>query len=372
MKYKRTILIMLFLFALISIGAVSATDNNVTDDVISTENDGGFSNTIDLDAKSSEITTDNNEILGLDEKSTNTTLNYNNVVSSQKEDVLGSSDSRKLTVKPLKTYSNKRFSYSVKLTNNNKPLSGQTVGLTVFHPNDECDYYKTVTDAKGIATFNVGAQQVGKYQIFVETRGIVETSYFTVIQNPKATIVKAPGITAKSKQNKYFKVYVKNYNGKPINNLKLKLKVLTKQKYAYYYIKTNSKGIAVFNTKGLTVGTHVVYVYSADGRYEVSKKSKIVIKRLYHYVKVGIYEGKLSDNQYKKLQDYYNNYKHFASVTINCINVKYHKITIEVLSGYSSMSDRYFKKGFYGDVWDNRYGIDGTKIQYGNVKFYMK
>ena len=210
---------------------------------------------------------------------------------------------------------------------------------------------------------------------YIETYDIFEDKYITVIQNPKTkTTVKAPGVTAKYKQNKYFKVTVKNYKGNPIKKLNLKLKVYTNHKYKYYKIKTNSKGIALFNTKKLKVGNHVVYIYNADKKYDITKKSKIVIKsnkKIHHYVKVGIYKGRLSDKQYKKLKrDYENDNLDF--VVIDCINKKYHKITVQILNGYSPMNDKYYQKGFYGSVWDDRYGKDGSKVHNKKVKFYTK
>ena len=67
---------------------------------------------------------------------------------------------------------------------------------------------------------------------YIETYDLFEDKYVTVIQNPKTkTTVKAPGVTAKYKQNKYFKVTVKNYKRNPIKKLNLKLKVYTNHKY---------------------------------------------------------------------------------------------------------------------------------------------
>lgn len=371
MNFKKIILMMLLLIV-ITISAVSAADNTTGEAFSSEKNN----ENLNFGDKLSEITS-NYEMLGLNEQSGETAgLNdSNNILSSKDSDVLGGSDSKKLTIKPKKAYSNKKFIYSANLTDNNMPISGKTIKLTIFYPTNEYKCYNAVTNSKGIANFKINPQKVGKYEIYAETDDIIEGSYISVIQNPKATAVKAPKVTSKYKQNKYFKVSVKDYKGKPVNNLKLKLKVSTNKKYKNYYIKTNSKGIATFNTKKLAVGTHSVNVYNADGRYEVSKKSKIVIKankKTSHYVKVGTYKGKLSDKQYKKLKRDYKNNKNFAHVTINCINKKYHKITVEILCGYNPMNYKYYEKGFYGNVWDDRYGKDGMKVHKKKVKFYAK
>ena len=376
MKFKRIILITLLL-AIFTLGAVSAADENTTNEVISIENDNATNDTINMNEKSSEIT--NDEILKLNEKSNETTLTNNNnddnILSSEDIDELEDTDSRKLIAKSIKVYSNKKFTYSVKLTDNNTPVSGETIELTIFDSNDNSVYYTAKTNSNGIATFKIGPQSKGKYMAYIETYDLFEDKYITVIQNPKTkTTVKAPGVTAKYKQNKYFKVTVKNYKGNPIKKLNLKLKVYTNHKYKYYKIKTNSKGIALFNTKKLKVGNHVVYIYNADKKYDITKKSKIVIKsnkKIHHYVKVGIYKGRLSDKQYKKLKrDYENDNLDF--VVIDCINKKYHKITVQILNGYSPMNDKYYQKGFYGSVWDDRYGKDGSKVHNKKVKFYTK
>lgn len=376
MKFKRIILITLLL-AIFTLGAVSAADENATNEVISIENDNATNDTINMNEKSSEIT--NDEILKLNEKSNETTLTNNNnddnILSSEDIDELEDTDSRKLIAKSIKVYSNKKFTYSVKLTDNNTPVSGETIELTIFDSNDNSVYYTAKTNSNGIATFKIGPQSKGKYMAYIETYDLFEDKYITVIQNPKTkTTVKAPGVTAKYKQNKYFKVTVKNYKGNPIKKLNLKLKVYTNHKYKYYKIKTNSNGIALFNTKKLKVGNHVVYIYNADKKYDITKKSKIVIKsnkKIHHYVKVGIYKGRLSDKQYKKLKrDYENDNLDF--VVIDCINKKYHKITVQILNGYSPMNDKYYQKGFYGSVWDDRYGKDGSKVHNKKVKFYTK
>lgn len=47
-------------------------------------------------------------------------------------------------------------------------------------------------------------------------------------------------------------------------------------------------------------------------------------------------------------------------------------MTIQLLNGYNGMNGKYYKKGFYGNVWDTRYGMDGTKISNKKVTFYTR
>lgn len=60
---------------------------------------------------------------------------------------------------------------------------------------------------------------------------------------------------------------------KAIKNLKLKLKIGKKT----YTVKTNSKGIAKFDTKSLNAGNYTVVIYSASDKYFVTAKSTIKI-----------------------------------------------------------------------------------------------
>ena len=61
---------------------------------------------------------------------------------------------------------------------------------------------------------------------------------------------------------------------KAVKCLKLKIKIADK----YYSLKTNSKGIAKFNTDGLKVGWYRVVIFSDNIRYYVSCKSAIKVK----------------------------------------------------------------------------------------------
>jgi hypothetical protein len=90
--------------------------------------------------------------------------------------------------------------------------------------------------------------------------------------------VDADDVAVVHKKKSYFKVKVKNDDtDKPVKNLKLKLKVFTKKKSKTYSIKTNSMGIAKFNTKVLGTGKHKVVVSSADDQYSVKKNAKIFV-----------------------------------------------------------------------------------------------
>ena len=80
------------------------------------------------------------------------------------------------------------------------------------------------------------------------------------------------------KKNSYFKVKVKDDDtNKPLKNIKVKIKVFTKSKSKIYTIKTNSKGIAKFNTKILKKGDHKVIVTSADPSCKFKETAHIFV-----------------------------------------------------------------------------------------------
>lgn len=80
------------------------------------------------------------------------------------------------------------------------------------------------------------------------------------------------------KKNSYFKVKVKDDDtNKPLKNIKVKIKVFTKSKSKTYTIKTNSKGIAKFNTKVLKKGDHKVIVTSGDESCKFKETAHIFV-----------------------------------------------------------------------------------------------
>lgn len=81
-----------------------------------------------------------------------------------------------------------------------------------------------------------------------------------------------------------------------------------------------------------------------------------------HNVKVGNYKGKLTNKEYKTLKNAYKKDKKDTFVIIKCTNKKHHKITIQYLNGFNGQNCKIYPKGFYGSVWDDRYGMDGIKL----------
>ena len=184
----------------------------------------------------------------------------------------------------------------IKLTKkiSNKPAPAIGVGITVYKGKKIFDGWKYTreyfsTNSKGAATFKASKLPAGKYTLYLFeayldgdgdffTCPIPQTKVTLKVTKAK-TIVKAPKVTAKFKKTKYFKVTVKNkLTKKPINKLKVKVKVYTGKKSKTYTIKTNKKGIAKLNTKKLSWGTHKVVISPKNTSYKLSAKSQIRIR----------------------------------------------------------------------------------------------
>lgn len=285
MKFKKIILITLFLLTIFTIGSVSANEN-VTDG-ISTEQNTNELETTESNLESLSITSDTelnqtseNDLLKInteDSNKLNTYFNDENLSSSKSypevdeivflyDEVVWNNEDVKL--------------YDVQLKDSNKKIIYGYVDIYV-----DGKYYKKMNINHNKETLNLGKFKIGKHTILVEANGDLSTTIkISVIKNPNykespsKTTVKAPIVTAYYKANKYFKVSIKK-NRKAVKNLKLNLKVYTGGKYKNYVIKTNKNGVAKISTKKFKVGSHKVKITSKNNKYKVSKTSKIVIKK---------------------------------------------------------------------------------------------
>ena len=111
-----------------------------------------------------------------------------------------------------------------------------------------------------------------------------------------ATKVSADQVAHEYKKSKYFKVKVKDKKGHYVKNVNIKLKIYTGSKSKVYTVKTNSKGIAKFNTKKLKLGKHKVVIRSGDSAYDIYKTSKIFIGKK-HYTTLKLKAKKVLKNK---------------------------------------------------------------------------
>ncbi len=205
----------------------------------------------------------------------------------------------------IKEYGKRNY-YVVKLINKktNKAVKGANIRLKLkYYPYNKGEKTLVITkktNKNGKAVFEViskitrvDTSEVKFYFSFANSK-----KYHTMISGyPEETIpltVKAPKVSAKYKQSKYFYANFKNKaTGKVLKNAKVKIRVYTGTKYKDYNLKTNKKGTVKINTKSLSKGTHKVVLYfkqvwaydyvkgvveKVHYRYETAKKSSITIK----------------------------------------------------------------------------------------------
>ena len=183
------------------------------------------------------------------------------------------------TAKLTTTYNSGKTVW-VKLTfsKSKKPVKNTYVEIRIKEKNSDYDSYcrDIRTNSKGIAYYETSNMNVGTYKVrFNYDDGILPQLTTTVKITKAKTIIKAPKVTNKYKKSKYFQVTVKNKaTKKAVKNTYVKVKIDKKT----YKIKTNSKGVAKFNTKKLKIGKHKVVISSGNSNYIMSAKSTITIK----------------------------------------------------------------------------------------------
>lgn len=185
----------------------------------------------------------------------------------------------KVTAKKLTTTYLSGAKLQVKVINKltKQPVKSSKLTLKVY-TGKKYKNYEATTDKNGVARFSPSFLSVGSHKVEITSEfGLckIPKTTTTVKVSKAKTIVKAPKLTAKYKKSKYFKISVKNKATKKASkNLVLKVKIDKKT----YKIKTNTKGIAKFNTKILKYGKHKVTITSANANYYVQAKSSITIR----------------------------------------------------------------------------------------------
>ena len=202
-------------------------------------------------------------------------IDEDSVADDVNSDDYGGFDDHEITAESVKVpYSNSPIYYSVELKSNGEVAQGEEIELEL--DGDE-DYYYATTDSNGIATFKLPPLGVDTH--FVDLNSRYGYSFAEIEVTPIKLTVKAPQKTVTQYMDNYFKISLKNGKN-PVKNCKIKLKVFTGDKSKTYKVKTNSKGVAYFNTYALSLGTHKVKISSMNSKYKISKTSKIKVKKL--------------------------------------------------------------------------------------------
>lgn len=189
-----------------------------------------------------------------------------------------------VTQKALSTTYDSGKAFTVKVLDaDKKPVSALKLTVKIYTGSKYIT--KTLkTNANGIATFTgASTLSVGTHKVVItssDAKYSVSKITSSIKVSKAGTVVTAKKLTVKYKKSKYFTVTVKNKaTKKPVKSIVVKIKVFTGKKAKIYNIKTNSKGIAKFNTKQLQIGTHNVVIYSGNSKYVINQKSAIVVKK---------------------------------------------------------------------------------------------
>lgn len=180
------------------------------------------------------------------------------------------------------TYNSGKYIKINVLDKNNVPVGNIKINIKIYNGSK---LYKTMvlnTDGNGIIKYDCSKLPVGVYKMEISLNNNIYSANSlksTITLKKAPTLVSAPKVTYKYNTKNYFRITVKNKSTKKaVSNLKLKIKVFTGKKYKYYSVKTNSKGLAKFNTKYLNRGIHAVLITSSNSYYSLSYKSSIKIR----------------------------------------------------------------------------------------------
>ncbi len=285
MKFKRNVFVVLIVVCIfLSIAAVSAEDVNETD--VTGESDGhpaekSIEETPDIlenDEEEDFIDSFIDELQSFDE--TNTV----------KADIFKQTGK---TTKDKKVY--------IKVTD---PETGKGVktefdvliyksSVKPVKDDFNWEWYKTVkTDSNGIGVFTWAGVPLGPgiYNIALDSFADYTSSWgddYDIAEGSTLTakVVVKTKLSVKVKKSKgTLEIFVKK-NKKPVNKIKLKIKIFTGKKYKTIYLTTAKikhtklRGYCAFATNALKVGKHKVVITSANKKYHVSKTSSFKITK---------------------------------------------------------------------------------------------
>ncbi len=155
------------------------------------------------------------------------------------------------------------------------------------------EWYKTVkTDSNGIGVFTWAGVPVGPgtYNVVLDSFEDYTSSWWGDYDIAEGStlitkVVVKTKLSLKVKKSKgTLEIFVKK-NKKPINKIKLKIKIFTGRKYKTIYLTsakikhTKLRGYCAFSTNALKIGKHKVVITSANKKYYVSKTSSFKITK---------------------------------------------------------------------------------------------
>ena len=326
MKFKKIILITFLLLAVLTISAVSAVDENNTMEKYDLKTTYGTQTPIEQtneeltadetkmenNVSENDILTNNNEqgdMLGYSYTFKMDSITVNKSSTSFKYPIhistngWSQNDVLDITIKDPNGRSSSgmygfsgntfylditpsiigKYSVSVKISSYGSVSSSNnpTGYITVVDPNANTN---TPTNSNTPTNTNTNINNdnyIQEYYEYEDYEDYEEDDYDDYDEDEYEAYLKAPTTKVKHKSNSYFKIKLLNFYDDPVKYKKITLKVWTGKKTKTYTLKTNSKGIAKFNTKKLKIGTHKVKItFKGSGRYTGHTiYSKIIVKK---------------------------------------------------------------------------------------------
>lgn len=180
-----------------------------------------------------------------------------------------------------KSYSMDQTDFNVKVFTNTyyngilykEPLSGFYIKINVYSGN-KVNTYAMTTNSNGVASFKISSLDVGVHKVEIYDKSSLKATSSINIVKTKFTVLTQSGVVSYKKSECLEIRIVDNYNY-PIKNFRFKIKVYTGKKYKLYTRQTDSKGIAKFNTRKLSLGVHKIVVTVNNKNYCFDKSVKI-------------------------------------------------------------------------------------------------
>ncbi|MDO5824633.1 Ig-like domain-containing protein, partial [Methanobrevibacter sp.] len=303
---KRILLALLFaLTAVLSVGAVSAGDVNVTDsystnladdssDVLTYGDDIADSSLNSLSHGADDLSGVSIESEKSNNLSTNSTSNYlRNGTSGSNSSSLENNSSQTIDVSKTVTsndvtkyYKGSKQYQATFLDGKGNPLAKTNVKITVNGVT-----YTKMTNANGVASLAINLKP-GTYEIISENP---ITGYKLINTIKVLSTITASDITKVYTDGRLFYATFLKSDGKPLANKNVKFKINGKT----YTKKTNGKGVASLSMTSLKTGTYKIISYNVDG---LTKTNTVkVIRKTSSKLITGTYTFLKSDKKVVKV-----------------------------------------------------------------------
>ena len=227
---RKINLVLIVLVFMLSLGAVSAADNNMTDDVITSEVDEEPPSGVDNDLSAGEV-----------------------LAASNSSKLAESYD---LSGKDVSMYYKGSASYELVLSQNGHPVNNAVVNININGVN-----YEKTTDANGRISIPLDLN-AGTY---------VVSAFYGNFTNTKSTVNVLPVIIGHDvvkyyKTSKKYSATFLDSNGNALKNTNVKFKLNGKT----YTKKTNTKGVASIDLN-LKAGQYTIWAIHPNG-FQISNK----------------------------------------------------------------------------------------------------